>query len=109
MKTARGVYHDLTESEYFYTVDDMIFIFSSLFYRDKFANIYEEEIERFNQALNNVYKDKFSIYGDKLALIRLYAMIEKRGFYLIIGGFEVKCLEDLAFVVMPNLKNKSDD
>lgn len=99
MKTARGVYHDITLSEYTYTIDTITFYFSSEFYRDKFISEYEIEKDRFNQALNNVYKDRFSIKADVLAWVRLYTLIEKRGFYIIVNGVHVECLDNLAFVL----------
>lgn len=109
MKTKRGIYLDLRKSTYTFTpidIPEITFYFSSKFYRNKFANIYNEEVQRFNQALNNVYKNKFNIYGDLLALIRLYCLIEKRGFYLIYKGVEITCVDDLAFVVIPNSTEK---
>lgn len=109
MKTKRGIYHDIRESDYTVTIGTTIFYFTSELYRDKFEMLYQEETERFNQALNNVYKNNFDIVGDILAWIRLYCLIEKRGFYLQVNGVDVHCLEDLRFVVMPNYKVNSDE
>lgn len=107
MKTANGIYYNLSQSEYKFTIGNIVFYFSSRFYQQKFINSYLEERDRFNTALNNVYKDKFHIEFDVLAWIRLYTLIEKRGFYIIVGGDEVTCPEDLAFVGMLNLRKKS--
>lgn len=111
MKTVRGIYTDITESDYTFEIVDLgiTFYFSSQFYRNKFENRYKEEIHRFNQSLNNIYKDKFNIVGDCLSLIRLYALIEKRGFYFTLNGVEIKCPEDLLFVVIPTYKPKSEE
>lgn len=99
MKTARGVYHDLKESEYIVTVDGIKFYFSSELYRQKFLKKSWDEKERFNESLNRVYKNQFDLSGDVLAWIRLYNRIEKRGFYIVVDGVEIECLENLAFDV----------
>jgi len=111
MKTANGVYYNLKHSVYTWEFVDIgiKFYFSSQFYLNKFQTTYREEVERFNQALNNVYKDKFNIDMDILALIRLYTLIEKRGFYIKFKGVEVTCPEDLRFVGMLNLKRKLEN
>jgi hypothetical protein len=70
---------------------------------------YIEEKLRFNKSLNKVYKNKFNLLGDILALIRLYATIEKRGFYMTIEGNEFTCLDDLVFVVTPHYNLKFDE
>jgi hypothetical protein len=67
-------------------------------------NDYQQEIKRFNYSANNVYKNKFCIDMTPLALIRLYVLIEKRGFYLKIKGVEVTCLKDLKMALEINAK-----
>lgn len=112
MKTTRGIYLDIRDSDYTFTPIDfpeITFFFSSRFYLNKFQDIYGEEITRFNQALNNVYKNKFNIYGDLLALLRLYCLIEKRGFYITYNGVDINCVDDLRFVVIPNYKKRYDE
>jgi hypothetical protein len=104
MKTQRGIYLDITESTYPFTVGEITFYFSSIFYRSKFMNDYQSEIKRFNESANNVYKNKFCIDMTPLALIRLYVLIEKRGFYLKIKGVEVTCLENLKMALEINAK-----
>lgn len=106
MKTARGVYYNLSESEYTITISGIKFYFSSLVKLNKFKKAYESEVVRFNNSLNRVYKNKFCIEMDSLALIRLYTLIETNGFYLLYKGVMVKCPEDLIFVGMINLRNK---
>lgn len=76
---------------------------------NKFKSVYEEEAERFNQALENVYKNKFNFFAGPLAWIRLYVMTEKRGFYIIIDGNEITCVDDLVFAVIPNCKPRLDE
>lgn len=70
---------------------------------------YLEERKRFNQALNKVYKNKFTLVGDLMSWVRLYDQIEKRGFHINIEGNEVTCLDDLVFVVTLNYKMKFDE
>lgn len=108
MKTARGIYYRLWESEYVHTIGNIRFYFSSRMHRDKFIASYQAEINRFNTALNKVYKNQFAISGDYLAMIRHYTKIEKRGFYLEMNGVKITCLEDLAFDMTANYKMKLD-
>jgi YHS domain-containing protein len=98
MKTKRGIYTDIKESDYFYTIRGITFYFSSMFYLRNFIKEMEKELFTFNKRLNNVYKNKFDIEMDKLALIRLYQLIERRGFRIEIEGIEVDCLEKVQFV-----------
>lgn len=107
MKTAYGVYYNLAHSEWFYEVKGIRFVFSSEFYLNNFRDSYLDAVEKFNRSMNKMYKNKYYLEMDALALVRLYLRIEKRGFYLIIEGVEVTCLEDLAFVGTVNLKIKS--
>lgn len=107
MKTANGIYYNLKESEYQFHIDGVTFFFSSRLYYNKFAAQHVAEMDRFNAALMKVYKDKFSIDLSFLALVRLYTLIEKRGFHIIVEGVEVTCPEDLHFAGMMILKNRS--
>jgi hypothetical protein len=97
MKTKRGIYLDLQKSTYLFSYDDLTFHFSSLFYLNNFIEAYENEINRFNLSAQSIYKNKFQLELDKLALIRLYAMIEKRGFYILLNGDPITCLENITF------------
>ena len=60
-KTAKGIYHDLRESKYSISIDDIEYFFSSKLYRDKF----ERELD---------------LNFNTLADVSLYVIIEKRGF-----------------------------
>jgi hypothetical protein len=84
-----------------------VFYFSSNYYRRNFIDTWEEEIKRFNAAASKIYKDKFDLEMDVLAMIRLYALIEKRGFYLTIDGEEITCPEDLRYVLVLTTKKNS--
>lgn len=108
MKTERGIYLNIQDSDYVFTVGRLQFYFSSQFYRGNFITQYLEEVRRFNKALNNIYKDKFLLDGTYLALIRLYTLIEKRGFYIKLDGRDITCLEDLHLDVIPTYRTKYD-
>lgn len=102
--TKRGISTDLKTSPYTFTFDDMLFHFSSRFYLNKFAKLAKNEIDRFNIKTNSIYKDKFHLEMQNLALIRLYAIIEKRGFFIKIRGDSVTCLNNVEFQVVPMVK-----
>ena len=78
MLTINGIYTDIYESTYFFEVGNMKFYFSSTVYRDKFAKRYEnfwlEEQKKLELKYNCNIKCK------SLMLMKLYTMIEKRGF-----------------------------
>jgi hypothetical protein len=106
MKTKRGIYYRLFESEFVHTIGDIRFHFSSKLYRDKFIETYRDYIDLFNQKLNKVYKNQYQIDGNYLALIRYYDRLEKRGFYIVMNGVVITCLEDLVFDVTVSYKAK---
>jgi hypothetical protein len=91
------IYRDLKNSPFIFHHGDMTFHFSSQLYLSKYAAIYESEIKRFNTRTNNIYKDKFNLEVQNLGLIRLYEIIEKRGFYIKIREEPVTCLTHLRF------------
>lgn len=96
MKTRNGVYHNILESDYVMTVGYIKFYFSSELYLTKFMDRYRDEIERFNDSINRMYKDRFDLDMTAFALVRLYTLIEKRGFYIKLHNREViTCLDDL--------------
>lgn len=98
MKSKRGVYSDIKESDYSYHFEGLTFYFSSRFYFNNFIKKIESECDSFNVNINMVYKNKFKLKMDKFALIRLYELIERRGFRIEIEGNEVDCLEKVQFV-----------
>jgi hypothetical protein len=104
MKTQNGIYRNIFESDYRFTIGEMTFYFSSPLNLIKFMQRYQAEIERFNEAAMNIYKRQFNLVFIELAVIRLYTMIEKRGFYLIVRGEKVTCLENLTFLLVTNVE-----
>lgn len=99
------IYRDLTKSPYIFTHGDMVFHFSSELYLNKYAALYKSEIERFNVRTNNIYRDKFNLEVENLGLIRLYDIIEKRGFYIKIREEPVTCLNNLQFELVAGIKS----
>ena len=105
MKTARGVYYNLHETEYILYCFDMEFYFSSKFNLRRFLERFEKEVLYFNVAANNIYKNIYSLDFTKLALVRLYRDIEKRGFLIKYKGVEFTCLENVQFVLDVKTEN----
>lgn len=80
MKTTRGIYLDLAETEYSYKVGNLRFFFSSEFYRDKFLEEIEEFLKLEKFKFQNNYKLKLD--DSEVFSFKLYSKIEKRGFYV---------------------------
>lgn len=97
------IYRNLEESPFTFPHGDMVFYFSSALYLKKFTQLYLSEIDRFNIRTNNIYKDKFNLEMQNLGLIRLYAIIEKRGFYIKIREEPCTCLDKLRFELEPKI------
>lgn len=78
MKTVKGIYLDLKESEYKISVSGLTFYFSSKFYLDKFSKNVKEYIKEETIKINVKYKVNIdlTIY----LMIAFYKKIEKRGF-----------------------------
>lgn len=99
MKTTRGIYLDLEESDYTYKVDNFRFYFSSAFYRDKFIEKYQEIIKYEKIKFENMYKVKLD--NTFIFLFCLYSKIEKRGYYIY--DTETKKCYDRSPIVEINL------
>ena len=80
MKTIKGIYLDLTESDYTYKVGNFRFYFSSKFYRDKFINKVDDFLKMENLKFQNNYRLKLD--DSDFLSYKLYTSIEKRGFYV---------------------------
>lgn len=78
MKTQRGIYTNLDESDYYFSINGLRFYFSSEYYLKKFMTTFRNYIETESKKIY----DKFNINIDfKLfLLVALYKKIEKRGF-----------------------------
>lgn len=86
MKTIRGIYNNLNESEYDYTYNGVTYYFSSMLYKNKFIECLEDYIE--NETDKYSTKFKSNIDGDIVFGVILYSKIEKRGFRVVIDGEE---------------------
>lgn len=91
MKSARGIYYDLKESDYSLSIytnsETLTFYFSSIFLKKKYEENIKNYIENQNLKLNSFYN--IEIDATKLLLLTFYKKIEKRGFRVIINGNEV--------------------
>lgn len=87
MKTIRGIYYNLDETEYTYTYDDLKFYFSSIKYLEKFKNNYINYIKNETLKLNSKFKCIINL--DNILLINLYKLIETRGFKVKYKGIEL--------------------
>ena len=81
MKTERGIYLDIKESDYYFCVDDLTFYFSSQFYLEKFKNNVFDYIQ--NETLKLRQKYNLNINFDTFLMIAYYKKVEKRGFLII--------------------------
>lgn len=78
MKTKRGIYLNLEESEYFVIKSGLIFYFSSKQYLDKFVNEVDKYVKEQSIQINIKYKIYINV--ELYLLIAFYKRIEKRGF-----------------------------
>lgn len=94
MKSKRGIYYNLKESNYIAKIDNFTFVFSSLFYLSLFKQNLEEYIQyeqnRLNQKINT------DINLKEVILLNHYKKIEKRGFLVYYKNKEIK---DYNFIV----------
>ena len=74
-KTAKGIYHDLRESKYSISIDDIEYFFSSKLYRDKFERELQRNRDKYDWFFNG---KKLDLNFNTLADISLYVIIEKR-------------------------------
>lgn len=94
MKSKRGIYYNLKESEYIYIIDDFKFVFSSLFYLSLFKQNLESYIEYEQKRLNQKINTKIDL--KEVILLNHYKKIEKRGFLVYYKNKEIK---DYNFIV----------
>ena len=78
MKTSRGIYLNLKESDYKCNLQGLTFYFSSKQYLEKFINNVENYINNETMKLKVKYNILISI--DLLLMLSFYKKIEKRGF-----------------------------
>ena len=76
MKTIRGVYHDIEESDIYLQVDNFYLYFSSNFLKGKFVGLYDKYYEKVNKMFTKIYEMDYT----SIIIISLYKNVEKRGF-----------------------------
>ena len=81
------IYNDINESIYTFKYDDLVFYFSSQFYKEKFKRIYTQFLK--DETMKLKIKFKCNIYCDEMILLLLYKKIEKRGFKVEYKGKEL--------------------
>ena len=87
MKTKRGIYLDLYESDIFFQYKSIKLYFSSKFYLEKFKDKYENYLKSENIKINNKYH--CNLQADEFLIISLYKIIEKRGFRVYYNNIEL--------------------
>lgn len=91
MKSARGIYYDIKESDYFTKLnvnnEEIILYFSSNFLKKKFLENITMYIHNENIKLSLQYK--IDIDATKLLILSYYKKIEKRGFRVLINDKEI--------------------
>ena len=95
--TRSKIAYDLTISPHKHCVEygdlNATFIFSSDLYKRKFTEKQKENRDNINNSLSN----RFNIFCvfNILADLKLYSMIEKRGFLLYVNGEKFDCLNSI--------------
>ena len=78
MKTAKGIYLNLFDSDYFIDIEGLRFFFSSEFNKRRFDNNVLQYIEEENLKIINKYHVDITL--NLFLMISYYKKIEKRGF-----------------------------
>ena len=94
MKSKRGIYYDLNESDYIYSIDNFKFVFSSLFYLSLFKQNLESYLKYEEDKLNNKIGEDLNL--KEVILLNHYKKLEKRGFLVYYNN---KKLDKYKFVV----------
>ena len=81
------IYNDINESIYTFKYDDLVFYFSSNFYKEKFIKEHINFIR--DETMKLKIKFKCAIYCDEMILLLLYKKIEKRGFKVLYKNNEL--------------------
>ena len=80
------------ESEYTVSDNEIVFFFSSAFYRNKFLKARHEHQNVVWRTMNKLLYG-LAFNADLLADLNLYETIETRGFYVTLKGREATCKE----------------
>ena len=77
----------------YYEDEDITYIFSSNLYKENFKKRLSDNREVINTSLSKRFG--VNIINNKIADLRLYQNIEKRGFLLYKGQVKIECLRDI--------------
>lgn len=93
MKTKRGIYLDINESDYYYDLDGVRYYFSSEFNLTRFKNRVLDYVNE--ESIKLKLKYKININFDLFFSLAYYKKIEKRGFRVfILSDKEIKLTKD---------------
>ena len=81
MKTKRGVYQDISESDYYYELDGVRYYFSSEFNLERYKTRVQDYVN--NEIIKLKYRFKVICSFDLYFQLAFYKKIEKRGFKVV--------------------------
>lgn len=81
MKTKRGVYQDISESDYYYDLDGVRYYFSSEFNLERYKTRVKDYVN--NEIIKLKYRFKINCSFDLYFQLAFYKRIEKRGFKVV--------------------------
>lgn len=97
MLTRHGVCYNLRISPYRveikYNNDSVVYNFSTTSNVERFKNKLQVNRDKINESLSNRFNIEFE--NNKLCDLKLYSMIEKRGFYIECGERKFECLSSI--------------
>lgn len=96
MKSKRGVYLDIFESDYYYDLDGVRYYFSSQLYLNKFKNNVINYVNENSIKLKLRYK--INLNFDLFLTLSYYRKVEKRGFRVVELSSERKITKDTIII-----------
>lgn len=95
--TRAKVAYNLHESPHihkvFYGGNEMTYVFSSEYYKNKFVDNREDFKNKISESLTKRFG--FAIVNELLSDIKLYSTIEKRGFLIFHNKEVIECLDNI--------------
>ena len=104
--TRKGIYHNLDESKYVVSNDDMTFYFSSKYYLRRFLSTYKDERNKLRKSFERY--DIMMNY-ELLSDISLYNRIEKRGYKCVAKGVKLSCQETYLYALAKTINKTTND
>ena len=96
MKSKRGVYLDIFESDYYYDLDGVRYYFSSKLYLNKFKDNVINYVNENSIKLKLRYK--INLNFDLFLTLSYYRKVEKRGFRVVELSTERKITKDTIII-----------